>query len=344
MGSVELDRTRSVGRLELAPGSSAETPDRALAPEVARHGADRPTGDVTLQPETFESEERIDDEFPSEEQSPRRAAVNSAAVNSATVNNRDHALFTDWTYATSDGAETEYVPPAAGTWPAASAEQQRRAPLLFGLLGVGVVVLAAVVGFVVTEFSQTEVALPNVTTRAPIEISPPPTGPTAAAPVAGAIVPGANSDPVDSVPEPPLGPTTTAPPEASRASSAGGAGLSGWWSVTNRIESSAEAEGERLNVGYRLLLTQDGNRISGTGRKWMENGRSLPTLEQSTVAVDGVIQGRTIQLRLTERGSSPAGAGTLTLNMTDRDVLQGSFTNQVTQSTGSTQARRTSSP
>jgi hypothetical protein len=62
------------------------------------------------------------------------------------------------------------------------------------------------------------------------------------------------------------------------------------------------------------------------------------------VAVDGVIQGRTIQLRLIERGSSPASAGTLTLNMTDRDVLQGSFTNQVTQSTGSTQARRTSSP
>jgi hypothetical protein len=294
-----------------------------------------------LQPETFESEERIDDEFPSEEPSPRRGAVNSA-----TVNNRDHALFTDWTYATSDAAETEYVPPAAGTWTAESAEQQRRAPLLFGLLGVGVVVLAAVVGFVVTEFSQTEVALPEATNRAPIEISAaPPTAPTAAAaPVAGAIVPDANSDSVDSVPEPPLGPTTTAPPEASRAISTGGAGLSGWWSVTNRIESSAEAQGERLNVGYRLLLTQDGNRISGTGRKWMENGRSLPPLEQSTVAVDGIIQGRTVQLRLIERGSSPDTAGTLTLSMIDKDVLQGSFTNQVAQSSGSTQARRTSSP
>jgi hypothetical protein len=66
--------------------------------------------------------------------------------------------------------------------------------------------------------------------------------------------------------------------------------LSGWWSLSNRVEFTSYQAFDNLRLGYRLLLKQQGNRISGTGQKWMENGRMLPASRRTPITLEGILK------------------------------------------------------
>jgi 1A family penicillin-binding protein len=100
--------------------------------------------------------------------------------------------------------------------------------------------------------------------------------------------------------------------------------LSGWWEMTNRIEETNYQQYKGLRLGYRIQLEQDGNRITGRGQKWTEDGRSVSA--RTPISVSGTIDGRKVTLSFTEHGArrSTSGGFTWTLSA-DRTALRGSF-------------------
>jgi transcriptional regulator with XRE-family HTH domain len=135
-------------------------------------------------------------------------------------------------------------------------------------------------------------------------------------------------------------PTARRPAPAQRRTNPSAENLSGWWSVTNRVESTAYRPYENLNLGYRVKLTQNGDQISGTGLKWMENGRQLPRSQRTPIAVNGTVEERQLVLQFTEHGTRRTSAGKFMYVMSDTGVLEGSFTSDVALSKGSSRARR----
>jgi cytoskeletal protein RodZ len=117
-------------------------------------------------------------------------------------------------------------------------------------------------------------------------------------------------------------------------------GLSGRWALTNRVESSSYGAFRGLNVGFHLQLRQEGNRISGTGQKWMENGKPLPAASRTPISVEGTLKGSTLELSFTERGTRRTSAGRFVLTVADDGTMHGSFVSDAADSQGTSLARR----
>ncbi len=118
------------------------------------------------------------------------------------------------------------------------------------------------------------------------------------------------------------------------------ADLSGDWLVTNRIDSTSYRAFQNLRIGYRLRLTQHGNRIVGEGRKWVEGGQPLPRSRRTPIKVEGTLGGRWLELHFVESGAKRASAGAFVMLVADDGTLQGSFTSDAANSSGSAVATR----
>jgi hypothetical protein len=118
------------------------------------------------------------------------------------------------------------------------------------------------------------------------------------------------------------------------------ADLSGAWLVTNRVDSTSYRAFQNLRIGYRLRLTQRGNRIVGEGRKWVEDGQALPQSRRTPIAVEGTLDGRWLELRFVESGARRASAGAFVMLVVDERTLQGTFTSNAANSSGSAVATR----
>lgn len=102
--------------------------------------------------------------------------------------------------------------------------------------------------------------------------------------------------------------------------------LSGWWEMTNRIEETNYAQYKGLRLGYRVQLEQEGNRITGRGQKWTEDGRTIGASGRTPITVNGTIEGRKVTLSFTEHGAKRATNGGFTWTLSvDRTELRGSF-------------------
>jgi hypothetical protein len=113
--------------------------------------------------------------------------------------------------------------------------------------------------------------------------------------------------------------------------------------LTHRVEQSTVAAFRDLTLSFRLELNQDGNRLSGQGLKWEENGRRLPTRGRTPITVTGTMEGNTVVLSFTERGTRRTSHGRLQLQLTDDGVLHGRFSSGAGQSSGRARAVRVSS-
>ncbi|HET9228667.1 MAG TPA: penicillin-binding transpeptidase domain-containing protein, partial [Thermoanaerobaculia bacterium] len=102
--------------------------------------------------------------------------------------------------------------------------------------------------------------------------------------------------------------------------------LSGWWEMTNRIEETDYPQYKGLHLGYRVKLEQDGNRITGHGQKWTEDGRGIGASGRTPITVSGTVEGRKVTLSFTEHGAKRTTNGGFTWNLSaDRTELRGSF-------------------
>ena len=115
---------------------------------------------------------------------------------------------------------------------------------------------------------------------------------------------------------------------------------SGWWELTNTIESTNYAAYRGLRLGYRVQLEQDGDRITGRGQKWAEDGGPVSAAARSPIAVTGRIEGGKVILQYTERGArATTGSFSLTLGG-DGNALHGSSSSTATAASGGSVARK----
>ncbi|HEV2853168.1 MAG TPA: PBP1A family penicillin-binding protein [Thermoanaerobaculia bacterium] len=117
--------------------------------------------------------------------------------------------------------------------------------------------------------------------------------------------------------------------------------LSGWWEMTNTIQSTNYADYKGLRLGYRIQLEQDGDRIVGRGQKWSENGRTLPASARTPLTVNGTIDGNKVILEFRERGAKRTTTGRFSWTLSaDRTALRGSFQSTAADASGRSLAVR----
>ena len=120
-----------------------------------------------------------------------------------------------------------------------------------------------------------------------------------------------------------------------------GADLSGWWEVTNTIQSTNYAAYKGLRLTYRVQLEQDGDRITGRGQKWAEDGGPVSAGARSPITVSGRIEGDRVILQFTERGAKRSTNGSFSWTLAPGGrALRGSFQSTAADTSGGSVARR----
>ena len=119
------------------------------------------------------------------------------------------------------------------------------------------------------------------------------------------------------------------------------ADLSGWWQVTNTIQSTNYPAYRGLRLTYRVQFEQDGDRITGRGQKWAEDGSPVSAGARSPISVFGKISGHKVILQFTERGAKRSTNGNFSWILTpDGGSLHGSFESTAADTSGGSVARR----
>ncbi len=113
----------------------------------------------------------------------------------------------------------------------------------------------------------------------------------------------------DTVPPepPPPEPSSAFPPNAHPAvlnsmRSRRAGDLNGSWEIQNVVSSTSYPAYRGLRLTYRIVVRQDGERVSGDGEKWAENGRRIPAGQRTPIHLAGELVGREVRVRFTERG------------------------------------------
>ncbi|HEY3571380.1 MAG TPA: PBP1A family penicillin-binding protein [Thermoanaerobaculia bacterium] len=125
--------------------------------------------------------------------------------------------------------------------------------------------------------------------------------------------------------------------EAPRAA---GSDLSGWWELTNTIASTNYAAYRGLRLTYRLQLEQDGDRLTGRGQKWAEDGAPVSAAARSPISVTGKIEGNKVVLQFTERGAKRSTTGNFSWTLAGGNALRGTFWSTAADTSGGSVARR----
>jgi penicillin-binding protein 1A len=120
-----------------------------------------------------------------------------------------------------------------------------------------------------------------------------------------------------------------------------GPDLTGWWDITNEIESTSYPPYEGLRLGYRVHIEQRGDRLLGQGVKVSENGRPLGGRARTPITLSGSVDGDTAHIVFSERGLRRTTAGSLRWRLSTRsDTLRGVFASGAADTSGPSIARR----
>ena len=118
--------------------------------------------------------------------------------------------------------------------------------------------------------------------------------------------------------------------------------MSGSWKLDTQVESSSYSQFAGLQLGYEMTLAQDGDRVTGFGRKVTENGSGIGSLAQTPLTVNGIIAGDRLTLNFVERGTRRPSQGKFVLLVDERGTLQGRFSSDAARSSGRVEAHRVS--
>lgn len=115
--------------------------------------------------------------------------------------------------------------------------------------------------------------------------------------------------------------------------------VTGTWRLATRVESSSLSRYAGLLLGYEIELEQDGDRVTGSGRKIIENGRVINSRGQTPITVAGVADGDRLTLSFVERGARRTTEGTFHLVRDTDGTVRGRFVSDAARSAGSVEAR-----
>ena len=119
--------------------------------------------------------------------------------------------------------------------------------------------------------------------------------------------------------------------------------LTGRWQVLHRVEKSSLSRYVGLEIEFDVLLTQTGDRVTGTGEKFIVGWELARRDELSRLTLDGRVENANILLNIVEQ--SPAHpdrkmVGEVIWKAATADMLIGSFRVDAAGSTGSSRAIR----
>jgi penicillin-binding protein 1A len=118
--------------------------------------------------------------------------------------------------------------------------------------------------------------------------------------------------------------------------------LSGWWEITNQIESTSYPAYQGLRLTYRVHFEQEGDHLVGKGNKSRENGRPVPASAQTPITLSGTLIGRTARILFTERGLRRSTEGSFRFKLAGTgETLVGSFASGAADTSGPALALRT---
>jgi hypothetical protein len=118
--------------------------------------------------------------------------------------------------------------------------------------------------------------------------------------------------------------------------------VSGSWKLATQVESSSYSPYAGLKLGYEVKLEQDGDRVTGVGRKVTENGAGIGPRAQTPLTVSGTIAGDRLTLTFVEQGTRRDTQGKFVLLVDDARTLRGRFSSNAAQSSGRVEAHRVS--
>lgn len=121
--------------------------------------------------------------------------------------------------------------------------------------------------------------------------------------------------------------------------------LSGQWCVTDVIQSSQHSSYVGMELKFSLLLVQDKDQITGTGRKVLVSGTAPPPVESSTIKIEqGLVSKKQVTLNFIEGNDARSDrknlAGNFVWSIVDADTLVGKFDTAAAGSSGDSTARR----
>ena len=116
--------------------------------------------------------------------------------------------------------------------------------------------------------------------------------------------------------------------------------VSGSWSLATRVDSTNLARFSGLQLGYEIQLEQEGDRVTGSGRKVTENSSGLRERSQTPISLAGTIEGDRLTLTFTERGARRPTRGKFLLLLDEGGMLRGRFSSTAARSAGTVEARR----
>jgi transcriptional regulator with XRE-family HTH domain len=115
--------------------------------------------------------------------------------------------------------------------------------------------------------------------------------------------------------------------------------VSGSWILLTLPERSRYAGLTGARHGYELHLEQDGERVTGWGRKVSENDRSTRSSAPTSMSVAGTIQSERLTLAFSERGPQRA-IGKFVLLLEGDTAMRGRFSSTAAHPSGIVEARR----
>ncbi len=115
--------------------------------------------------------------------------------------------------------------------------------------------------------------------------------------------------------------------------------VSGSWMLLTLPERSRAAGLTGSRHDYELYLEQNGERVTGSGRKVSENGYTIGSSSQTSISVVGTIHAERLTLAFTERGTRRA-SGKFVLLLEGNATMRGRFASTASQPSGIVEARR----
>jgi Domain of unknown function (DUF4388) len=117
--------------------------------------------------------------------------------------------------------------------------------------------------------------------------------------------------------------------------------LTGQWKVVNHVEKTAYRSFDNLELGFRLVINQNGSKFTANGEKVSENGRSLPASGRTPIQVIGSIEGDRVEATFSEIGAVRKTNGRFVWRIQrNGSGLAGTFVSSAARSSGKSAATR----
>jgi hypothetical protein len=102
--------------------------------------------------------------------------------------------------------------------------------------------------------------------------------------------------------------------------------LTGKWTITNTVVETSYRPYQSLQLGFHLVIHQQGDRFTGEGAKESENGQRISGSARRPIRVTGtIVNGAVIDATFQEESRSRLIQGRFTLTARNRNHLRGTF-------------------